>query len=150
MVGSQLVHCLLALIPLFGVLAAAGYNFAPYLPVLIVGILLLTLFTIGASMLFAATNTFVRDVGEFLNVFFLLWFYLTPVVYSLELVPARWRWLLSLNPMTHMVTVIRSALYDLRIPPAVNMGAAALSALLFLGLGYGIYGRLSARFPKEV
>ncbi len=63
----------------------------------------------------AAATTFLRDISEFLPVAFLLLFYATPVIYSIDQLP-EYRWLINLNPMTHYVNLLRSATYELRMP----------------------------------
>jgi ABC-type polysaccharide/polyol phosphate export permease len=148
---SQLVHFGLALAVYFVVLLVAGYNFAPYLPILVVGIGLLACFTVGVSMFLSALNTIFRDVQEFTTVLFLLWFYGTPVVYSLDLVPSETlRTLLRLNPLTHYVEVIRNCLYDLRAPSWSELAVCAGFAVAAVAVGGMVFTRLSSRFAKEV
>lgn len=148
---SQLVHLGLALLVYFVVLLVVGYNFVPYLPVLVLGVVLLTLFTTGVSMFLAALNTILRDIQEFVPVLFLLWFYATPVVYPLDLVPNdRLRLVLELNPLTSYITVIRDSLYNLQIPSWTNIGLAAAWAVVSLAIGGTVFNRLSSRFAKEV
>lgn len=148
-VGAQLVHFGLALLVLFAALIFWGYNFLPYLWLLVLAIVLLTVFTTGVAMFFAATNTILRDIGEFMNVFFLLWFYLTPVVYPPELLRS-YQWIIDINPMAHYVALFRGALYDLRVPPWEEFAAAGATSVAALLIGWTVYARLSARFAKEV
>jgi ABC-2 type transport system permease protein len=147
---SQLVHFLLAMVVLLTALAIDGYNFLPYLPGLILGVLLLAVFTAGVAMFFAATNTIFRDIQEFTGVLFLLWFYLTPVVYAASQLPPKYRWVIHLNPLYYFVTFIRSTVYDLQYPTLGVFVGALLSAVgAFVGGAY-LFGRLSSRFAKEV
>ena len=149
-VTSQLVHFALAEMVLLVVLAATGYNFFPYLPVALLATLLLVVFSAGMSLLFAALNTRFRDVQELSGILFLVWFYLTPVVYTPTLVPPRWRWVTNLNPLSHILELFRDAQYSLDWPRLSTIGAAALSALVALGLGAVVFSRMAADFAKEV
>jgi ABC-type polysaccharide/polyol phosphate export permease len=147
---SQLVHLLLALVVLMVALAADRYNFLPYLPALLVALILLTLFSAGMSMLFAAANTMFRDIQEFSNVLFLLWFYMTPVVYSIALLPPNFRLVLHANPMLYFTTMVRAPLYDLQYPSlGIFAGAVAWTVVAVVG-GAWLFQRLSVRFAKEI
>lgn len=147
---SQAVHFGLAMIVLFIALLVKGYNFLPYLPGMLLATLLLFLFTTGVSMFFAAANTKLRDIQEFLNVLFLTWFYLTPVIYSLEQIPERFRWVIQLNPMTHVVEMMRDSLYRGTLPSSRRLAAGAISALVALLIGFTVFRRFADDFAKEV
>ena len=113
--------------------------------------MLLASFALGVSMVLAALNTIFRDVQEFTPILFLLWFYGTPVVYSLDLVPNETlRFVLQLNPMTHYVTLIRDCLYDLQIPSLATIGLCVGWAAVSVVIGGVVFSRLSSRFAKEV
>ncbi len=71
-----------------------------YLPILIV---LQMIMTIGFGYLFAALCAIYRDFIQIVNVGLQLWFYLTPILYPESMVPAKFRWLLSCNPLTWLV-----------------------------------------------
>ncbi|MEY2420436.1 MAG: lipopolysaccharide transport system permease protein [Acidimicrobiaceae bacterium] len=147
---SQLVHLLLGMCVLLVALAIDGYNFLPYLPVLVASIALLTLFTAGVSMLFAAANVVFRDIQEFSNVLFLLWFYMTPVIYSPTQLTPKYRTVLHINPMYYMVQMLRSSIYELRMPSLAVTAGAVVSTVLSLVAGGLLFRRLSIRFAKEI
>lgn len=67
----------------------------------------LTILTSGLSFLFSSLNVKWRDINFGVQAAMPLWFYATPIVYSLELLP-NWlnRWL-YLNPMTGIVEMLR-------------------------------------------
>ena len=151
-VASQLVHLLLGLgVLLVALILIGGFPFWPYLPVLAFTIALLALFATGMALLFSAANTLFRDIGEFLPVGFLLWFYATPVIYQEDFLPADWRWLLNLNPMTHFTRMFRSTLYlDPHLPGWKTVAAAVAFTVASLVVGWSVFVRLSERFAKEV
>ena len=69
-----------------------------------------------------------RDTGQIMAIVMQLWFFLTPVMYSVDMIPEDWngiplRSLLALNPMTDFVEIARLLLYELRLPP---LGSGAL------------------------
>lgn len=65
---------------------------------------------LGLGWLFSATNVIYRDVSQSLNTVLNFWFWITPIVWSTEMVPEKWRPILNLNPMTHVVESYRDAL----------------------------------------
>ncbi|MEZ5143836.1 MAG: ABC transporter permease [Acidimicrobiales bacterium] len=153
---SQLVHLAMGL----GVLLVAElvlyigwdrtFDWWFYLPVLVLALVLLTMFTAGLSMLLAAANTFLRDIGEFTTVAFLLWFYLTPVIYPLSIAPPTVQTLLKLNPLYPFIALFRSSLYEMQWPGLPTVAYGVFWAVAMLAIGWAAFQRLSPRFAKEV
>jgi len=94
---------------------------------------LLTFFVaLGISLWLGALNVTWRDVGNVIPFLVQVWMYATPIVYPLSLVPPKWRWIVSINPMTGVTEGFRSALFGRPwdIPSlAFSMAAAALTIL---------------------
>lgn len=152
-VFSQIVHLGLGLGVLFVAESVTGeFRWIPYLPVTLLAVVLLAVFTTGLSLLLAGANAFVRDIQEFTTVAFLLWFYATPVIFPLTTppLPENVVALVKLNPLTHFVQLFRSSLYDFRWPGLGGLAAATLSAAAMFVLGWTVFNRLSPRFAKEL
>ena len=66
----------------------------------------LLIFTIGISLLTASLNVKWRDVNFFVQTILLLWFYATPVLYSLELIPEKLYFIFALNPLTSIFEIL--------------------------------------------
>ena len=77
------------------------------LPLLVLEVVLLAL---AVGVWLAALTVKYRDVRNALPFVLQVWFFVTPIIYSTSLVPEKWRWLMSLNPMTGIVEGIRAAL----------------------------------------
>jgi lipopolysaccharide transport system permease protein len=95
----------------------------------------LTLLTSGLSLLFSSLNVKWRDVNFGVQALMPLWFYATPVVYSLELLP-RWlnRWI-YLNPMTAIVEMLRWTTLGMPIEwSAVAISLISTLAVLVIGV----------------
>ncbi len=88
------------------------YGIAPTTRVLLLpALMVLALITaLGFGLWFSALNVKYRDVNYLLPFLIQIWMYLTPVVYGSGLIPERYRFLLSLNPMTGVVEGFRWAL----------------------------------------
>ncbi len=72
---------------------------------------LLTLIALGVGMLFSASTVKYRDIRFALPFVIQVWMFATPVIYPASMVPAKWRWVLGLNPVAGIVEGFRSALF---------------------------------------
>jgi lipopolysaccharide transport system permease protein len=80
------------------------------LPVLI---MLTTLFALGVGMWMSALNVKYRDVRFALPFVIQIWLFVSSVIVPSTALPQKWRWLLSLNPMSAIVESYRAALFGL-------------------------------------
>jgi len=72
--------------------------------------------SLGLGWFLAATNVFHRDISQSLVTLLNFWFWITPVVWSVDMIPEKWRPLMMFNPMFHVVESYRNALlYSLPI-----------------------------------
>ncbi|MBW3620555.1 MAG: ABC transporter permease [Actinobacteria bacterium] len=116
---SQVVHLLLALVAVSPYLIwARGWSILTHLPAILLGILLVTIFTAGVSMLLAGANVPFRDLQELIVVIFMVWFYATPIIYPVAMVTGSgntaatvFGHVLNANPMTWFVKLFRESIY---------------------------------------
>jgi lipopolysaccharide transport system permease protein len=90
---------------------------------------------------FAGVIVTYRDFGQVLGIVLRLWMYGTPVVYSVTLVPERWRTLYRLNPMTGVVEGFRWALLGTGHGPDLTMLASVVITVLVLVAGLYFFKR---------
>src|SRR5215204_55175 len=127
---ARMVDLLVALLMLIGLMiyfrvgVSSGLIMAPAL------IVLLALLALGLGMWTSALNVKYRDVGLALPVFIQLWMFVSPVVYPLTLVPERWRFMYSLNPLVGIIEGFRAALFG----KSFNWPALGISAVVTLAL----------------
>ncbi|CAH6808573.1 Transport permease protein [Vibrio chagasii] len=112
-VGTGFVNFFLmfvAMFAVFGVLGHLPFHALHWLPLLV---LITVGLAVGIGLFFGVLNVFMRDVGQVLNVVLQFWFWLTPIVYMLSIVPEKYHWLMMLNPMTGVVMGYHNVLlYD--------------------------------------
>jgi len=92
---------------------------------------LVVLLALGFSTVTAAWNVRYRDVGIALPVLIQLWMFMSPVVYSSSLVPAKWRGTYALNPLTGILENFRASLFA-GIP--FDWKALAIASVITLSL----------------
>jgi ABC-type polysaccharide/polyol phosphate export permease len=155
---TELVTFSLALGVVVALLYLSGRGLGAGLLALPLLIALLTCLASGLGMLFAALNVYLRDTQEFLGVFMFGWFFVTPIIYSLEAIPPE-RMVLGVsartliqivNPLSPLISAFRQAIYERRLPDLELLGAAALAALFFWLLGALIFGRASRHFAEAL
>jgi ABC-type polysaccharide/polyol phosphate export permease len=132
------------------ILVAFGNMVVPWIPVLLVLVALLALFTIGLALALAACNVYFRDLTYLWGIVSQLWFFATPIIYPATLLPASLQWLPRINPMYAFVSAFRDVLYDLRFPTALTWAKILLTVAVSLGIGSWVFGRLSPRFAEEL
>jgi lipopolysaccharide transport system permease protein len=74
-------------------------------------IVLVTVLALGFGMLLAGLTVRYRDLRYALPFAVQIWMFATPVIYPVSLVPAKWRWVMSLNPLTGVIEGFRSSLF---------------------------------------
>jgi lipopolysaccharide transport system permease protein len=100
----------------------------------------------GVGLWLSALNVQYRDVRYTIPFLVQFWLFLTPVAYSSSLVPARWRALYGLNPMTGVVEGFRWALLGKAEPPAALVLVSVGSVIVLLAGGLFYFRRMERRF----
>jgi lipopolysaccharide transport system permease protein len=106
--------------------------------------------TLGLGLLVSALHVFFRDTAQLLGMILNAWFYLTPVVYPLGLVPAGFRPWLELNPLTPLVGLYRQAFLGGETALVPGTGALALVSIMLVCLGLWVFSRLKRTFVDEI
>jgi ABC-2 type transport system permease protein len=146
-----------------GVLAVAllafGSFVVPWLVLVLGLVVIMTVFVLGIALMLSVLNVYFRDVQHLIGILLQLWFYATPIVYPLRLVPRNTdilgqsiplRHIYSFNPMVRFAGVFRSALYDLRFPGATDVIYLLLVSMVTLALGMAIFSALEPRLAEEL
>jgi lipopolysaccharide transport system permease protein len=127
------------------------YGAAPSWGVLLLPFLvvLLTLLALGVGLLTSALNVKYRDIRYALPFIIQLWMFVSPVIYPASFVPAKWRWVLWLNPLAGIIEGFRAALFN---KPAQwdLLGAATVLTLALLIFAAFIFRRMEKSFADVV
>jgi len=116
------------------------------LPVLVA---LITVLATAVGMWLSALNVKYRDIRFALPFLIQLWMFVSPIIYPASILPAKWRWLLELNPLTGIIEGFKSALFGVPF----NWTSLAISAVLtLLSLVYAAFSfsRVERRFADIV
>lgn len=109
------------------------YGFAPSWGLLLFPLLLLelTLLALGCGLWSAALNVRYRDVGTLLPVVLQLWMFISPIIYSSNVVTENWRLLYRLNPLVGIVEGMRASLFGFELDWG-SIGVSAVVTVLLL------------------
>ena len=120
------------------------------LPMLLLILPVQVALTLGLGLGLGALHVFFRDIGQILGLVLMGWFYFTPIVYPLNLVPDSLQPLIELNPLTALVGLYRQAL--LGTSPAWVDGTWTLVAAsaVVLASGLWLFRRLKPGFVDEI
>lgn len=116
------------------------------LPMALWILLLVYVLAMGLSLLLSALQVFVRDLEHFLPTAFMLWFFMTPILYPPQMLPDGMRTWLALNPMTWVVNRIRDVLLLGDWRPGWGDLLMLAACVGVLALGWWVFRRLSPHF----
>ncbi len=117
-----------------------------FLPVIFITQLMLIL---GLGLLGAALNVFTRDIEPLMKLGVQLWFYASPIIYPVTLVPPNMRQLYYLNPMAGILQSYRDVLLSGKFPGPYLLKAVLVSTIIFV-LGYWFFKRVESHFADII
>lgn len=148
-VGAHLLDLLIGFVSLaaamvlFGIAPNWQILFAPLFIILI----LLQVFAFGIAL--SALNVQFRDVKQLLPFALQLWLFLTPVFYSLKILPESLAWIWNLNPLTGALDGLRAAIFGGGFN-AVSIGFSVVITILCLLAAVSIFRRMENDFADVI
>lgn len=107
-------------------------------------------FAVGLGILLGTLHVFFRDVGQAWTVLLNLWFWTTPIVYPVAILPEELRSLLAWNPLLPLFLSYQEIVLENTWPDPRELWLPALVAVLFLALGLFVFRRLSGEMVDEL
>ena len=117
-----------------------------FLPAIIFSQLMLIM---GLGLMAAALNVFTRDIDPLMKLGLQLWFYASPIIYPVSMVPSNLLRFYYLNPMAGILQSYRDVLLFGKIPGEYLLQASLMSLLLLI-LGYWLFKRVEFQFADIV
>jgi lipopolysaccharide transport system permease protein len=113
-------------------------------------VLWLALLASGIGMLISALTKKYRDLRQLINFGMQLWMYATPIVYPMTQVPAKLRWLMSINPVSAPIELFRSITFGVPLPKTSFLLASAGATIILFLLGLVLFQKNEAIFVDVV
>ncbi len=113
-------------------------------------LLLQLMFAAGLGMLLGLLNVFFRDVGQMFGIVVQFWFWFTPIVYPLAILPEPIRHAIQLNPMTALIQSYQNLFLYGRWPDWAQLLPLAVAGILLCGLALALFRRRSGEMVDEL
>lgn len=147
---APILDFLLSLIIVFGMFAWYGRTPTWHLVTLPAFLLLSVLLVFGATLWLSAVTVRYRDVPFALPFLLQIGMYVTPVIYPTSFVPARFHWLLALNPVSGAVVGTRWSLVGGPPPSGALLATSIAVGLVLTASGLVYFRRREPTFPDYV
>lgn len=136
------------------VLLIFGSPLLPWLPMLLLLMVLLAVFTSGLALILSVGAVFFRDLTYLWTIISQIWFFSTPVIYD----PARveekisgfWYSIYHWNPSTAFIRSFRHVTFDGRAPDWSDLAVLVVISFASLTIGLAVFGRFSRRIAEEL
>lgn len=149
--GTGLINLILSLIPLVLVMLVIGVPIRWTIVLLPIPILFLAMFALGIGLIISTMAIYYADVAEMYQIILTAWMYLTPVIYSPDILPEQYSfWITRLNPMYYLVELFRMPIYYGRVPDINLILISGGIALITLFVGWMYFTSKSDEFAYRV
>ena len=149
-VSSCLINFLISciIIVLFSVFSGVGISV--YLLLFPLIALIQYIFTLGVVFVLSALEIYVRDVEHIINFFVSMLFYVTPILYTIDYVPEKFKVILRINPLSYLIDAYHCIFYYKRLPDMKDVTIIGIFSLFIFFIGYLVFDKLQRGFAEEV
>jgi lipopolysaccharide transport system permease protein len=123
-----------------------GLAFAAIVPLLAIQVAL----AIGLGVVLGVLNVFFRDVGHFFGIVLQFWFWFTPIVYPLDVLPAWAQRVVAWNPMTGLIVGWQQVLVYGRWPQWATLVPAAILAIALCAFAMSLFAKRAGEMVDEL
>lgn len=126
------------------------YPITLYILYVIPLLLLQMLFAFSMGIALSSLTVFFRDIAQVVNVVLQLWFWGTPIVYLLSVLPKSLSKIMKLNPMYYFINAYHSVIIEQRVPEYSHiliMIGIVVATFIF---GYFTFSKLKNEIPDEI
>ncbi|MGL5439563.1 MAG: ABC transporter permease [Filifactoraceae bacterium] len=150
-VTSAFVNMLLTFIVIFIVLIFSGFGISIqailYLPIIF---FIEYIMALGMAFIASSLTVYFRDLEYILGIVTMAWQFLSPVMYSIDMVPKDLLPIFYLNPMTNIIIAYRDILYYKQIPELDTLLWALIFGVVVLVIGVVVFSKLKKGFAEEL
>ncbi len=104
----------------------------------------------GLAFMLSALCVHYRDIQHLLGNVLTFWFFLTPIIYPLERIPEKFRFLVSVNPVAPLIIAYQDIFYRGQFPNFPQLFIVAIMAVIMYTLGSAVFEKYRGTFAEEV
>ena len=151
LVTSSFVNMLYSFIIVLAAVVLLGDNvcFSAWLALPLI-MLVEYIFALGCTLLFSAITVYFRDMQHILGIVTMAWQFLTPIMYSVDMVPEGLMTFFMANPMTPIIIAFRDVLYYGRFPELGMLFIPFVESVVLLIVSEALFHRLQRGFAEEL
>ncbi len=123
-----------------------GWAFLGMIPVLAIQVV----FAVGLGVTLGVLNVFFRDVGQLFGVLLQFWFWLTPIVYPISILPQSAQSLMKYNPMASLIGAYQQVLVHGQWPDWASLWWPAALGVLLCTWGLLLFRKHSGELVDEL
>lgn len=143
---SGLVNFSFSFIALLLVMIFTGASFHFHMLYAIIPIIYIFIFSTGVGLVLSALVVFFRDITYIYGIGLTAVTYFTPLFYPIEIIPDKFRWIISMNPLYHFVECFRSCVIYGRFPTLWQSTLCTILSILALAFGLFVFYRKQNQF----
>jgi len=119
-----------------------------YILLLPLAIILQMVFTLSLAFFLSSGAVYFRDIPTMLGPLFMIWFWVTPIAYTVNLIPENFQWIVKLNPAYYMLEIYRDALFYGKFPELNILIPFFVFSFVMLALGILFFRKTKRGFGE--
>ena len=150
-VTSNFINMLFCYIIVFAILIISGIGLSFkalfFLPMVMMVEYVLVL---GFTLIVSAGTVYFKDLEHIVTVILMAWIYLTPILFSMDVIPEKMVWIFKCNPMTPIIEAYHNILYWKCMPKGRELLYSMVWAMVILIVGELTFAKLNDNFAEEL
>jgi len=147
------INFVLTLIPLLGVILLSYVGLGEYTCHINIYYLILPyiflcffIFTVGIGLFLSCVSVFLRDVFYIYGIILTIWNYLTPVFYSIQILPKKLQFIMQFNPLYQFLTSARKIIVYGQMPSLTTLLILAVMSISVFIVGGLVFKKNQDKF----
>lgn len=147
---SSCINLAFSTVALYAILLIQGIPLNIHHLLLPFGYICLIAFAIGMGLILASAMVYFRDTQFLYGIVTVLWMYLTPLFYPVDIVPDKFMVIIKCNPMYHFIRYVRNLILDNTMPTLRAHAICLFFAVVTLVIGWVIFKRAKKNFILNI
>ncbi|MFH1598264.1 MAG: ABC transporter permease [Patescibacteria group bacterium] len=148
--ATSFITFLLNLIIFIILYLISGLGFSWTIFIFILFVVELYFVALGLGFLVASLNVKWRDLSHIWEVLLQVGFWLTPIIWSVEMVPVKYHFWIYQNPLARIIQYSRDVVINHSVPSGTGILASLVLVLIFFFLGYFVFQKRQKNFAEEL
>lgn len=149
-VASGAVNFMISTLIILAFVIFFGLGISKYIIFYPLILLIQCILQLGIAFILSAITVYLRDIEHFVQIILMVLFYATPIVYSGDSIPEAFKFIITLNPMSHILEGYRAIFYNQTMPDMASLGIVLLGSVILCVIGYYIFKKLQKGFAEEL